>query len=87
MLTSLQMAWHMGHPLSQTLFTSLYIDIILNTEKHSVDNLSFQPTVEPKERSLTLQVLLAYCLAVMKTCSYVVNRVKSEHFYEVIEEY
>jgi len=35
------------------------------------------------EEPLTLQILRAYCLGLVKTCCFVNNRVKSEHFYEV----
>jgi len=35
------MAWHMGHPLSQTLFTSLYIDRILTSNPKDAGHLSF----------------------------------------------
>lgn len=73
----------MGHPLSQTLFTSMYIDNILSKGSHQRSAFSFEPSVEKKDRNLILTVLMAYCLAVIKTCSHVNNRVKSEHFYEV----
>lgn len=81
--TVLQMAWHMGHPLSQTLFTSMYIDHILGLAPHERGKFSFEPNVENKDRKVVLTVLMAYCLAVIKTCSHVNSRVKSEHFYEV----
>lgn len=68
----------MGHPLSQTLFTSLYIDNLLSSKYTGVE--SFQAN---KGGSITLQVLQAYCLGLIKTCNHVNNRVKSEHFYEV----
>ena len=77
------MAWHMGHPLSQTLFTSLYIDKLLSTAPRDVNNLSFYDDAEEYGDSVVLDALLAYCLAVIKTCSHVNNRVKSEHIYEV----
>jgi len=35
------------------------------------------------EEPLVLQVLRAYCLGLIKTCWFVNNRVKSEHYYEV----
>lgn len=73
----------MGHPLSQTLFTSMYIDNVLSKASHQRSEFSFEPSVEKKDRNLILTVLMAYCLAVIKTCSHVNNRVKSEHFYEV----
>lgn len=74
------MAWHMGHPLSQTIFTSLYIDRLLTSKKTNMEDIHFgNVTGEP----VTLRVLRAYCLGLIMTCSHVNNRVKSEHFYEV----
>lgn len=75
------MAWHMGHPLSQTVFTSLYIDRLLNSKQDSWESIRFGNG--EKEEPLTLTVLRAYCLGLIMTCSHVNNRIKSEHFYEV----
>lgn len=76
----LQMAWHMGHPLSQTIFTSLYIDRLLNLKQANWESIHFG---DEQDESLTLRVLRAYCLGLIMTCSHVNNRIKSEHFYEV----
>ena len=79
-----QMAWHMGHPLSQTIFTSLHIDRLLSPSPSTLDQTHFDKSEGySKKEPLTLQVLRAYCLGLIKTCSFVNNRVKSEHFYEV----
>jgi hypothetical protein len=79
-----QMAWHMGHPLSQTIFTSLYIDRLLSPCPLSVDQTYFDRSEGcSSDEPLTLQILRAYCLGLIRTCSYVNNRVKSEHYYEV----
>jgi N-alpha-acetyltransferase 35, NatC auxiliary subunit len=78
------MAWHMGHPLSQTIFTSLYIDKLLNSKEASLDDISFRNlNDEAPEEPVSIRVLRAYCLGLLMTCSHVNNRVKSEHFYEV----
>ncbi|KAL3418683.1 N-alpha-acetyltransferase 35, NatC auxiliary subunit [Phlyctema vagabunda] len=77
-----EMAWHMGHPLSQTIFTSLYIDRILSPAPFSLDATIFDRSESCSDEPLTLQVLRAYCVGLIKTCWYVNNRVKSEHFYE-----
>lgn len=37
---------------------------------------------DPNEQ-LMLQVLRAYCLGMLKSCGYVNERIKSEHYYEV----
>lgn len=78
-----QMAWHMGHPLSQTLFTSLYIDKILTLNIHKVEDLSSPANSPTLAEPLILRVLVAYCIAVIRTCWHVNEQVKSEHFYEV----
>ncbi|KFY09329.1 hypothetical protein V492_05531 [Pseudogymnoascus sp. VKM F-4246] len=81
-LLCLEMAWHMGHPLSQTLFTSLYIDKILTLNLQNVEDLSSPANCPSLTEPLTLRVLVAYCIAVIKTCWHINERVKSEHFYE-----
>ena len=35
------------------------------------------------EPDIMLQVLRAYCLGMLKTCLFVNERIKSEHYYEV----
>jgi N-alpha-acetyltransferase 35, NatC auxiliary subunit len=80
-----QMAWHKGHPLSQTIFTSLYIDLLISPTPLSLDQTYFDRSESFSEHEpLTLQILRAYCLGLIKTCWYVNNRVKSEHYYEVV---
>jgi len=79
------MAWHMGHPLSQTIFTSLYIDKLLNSKKANLDEIRFEKLTDASyDEPLSIRVLRAYCLGLLMTCSHVNNRVKSEHFYEVL---
>jgi hypothetical protein len=78
------MAWHMGHPLSQTIFTSLYIDKLLNSKKPNLEDIRFGILTDASyDETLNLCVLRAYCLGLIMTCSHINNRVKSEHFYEV----
>ena len=79
-----QMAWHMGHPLSQTIFTSLHIDRLLSPSPLTLNQTHFDKSEGYSQHEpLTLQILRAYCLGLIKTCWFVNNRVKSEHFYEV----
>ena len=82
-LLILQMAWHMGHPLSQTIFTSLYIDRLLSPCPTSLDQTYFDRSEICSDEPLPLQILRAYCLGLIKTCCYVNSRVKAEHYYEV----
>jgi hypothetical protein len=78
------MAWHIGHPLSQTIFTSLYIDKLLTSPTREVEDIRFSDgTDSPVEESTPLMVLRAYCIGLIKTCWHVNDRVKAEHFYEV----
>ena len=78
------MAWHMGHPLAQTIFTSLYIDRLLSPSPISLGETIFDRNESCScDEPLTLRVLRAYCVGLIKTCFYVNTRVKSEHYYEV----
>jgi hypothetical protein len=74
----------MGHPLAQTIFTSLYIDRILDPCPTSLEQTYFDRGESCGDEPLTHQILRAYCLGLIKTCGYVNQRVKSEHYYEVI---
>ncbi|CZR53954.1 probable MAK10 Glucose-repressible protein [Phialocephala subalpina] len=76
-----EMAWHMGHPLAQTIFTSLYIDKLLSPSPISIQQTHFDSR-HSFDEPLTLRILRAYCLGLIKTCFYVNSRVKTEHFYE-----
>ncbi|KAH8593661.1 amino-acid N-acetyltransferase-like protein subunit Mak10 [Bisporella sp. PMI_857] len=78
-----EMAWHMGYPLSQTIFTSLYIDRIMMPTPLKVEDTYFDRSEScSNDESLQLQVLRAYCLGLVKTCSFINDRVKAEHYYE-----
>jgi N-alpha-acetyltransferase 35, NatC auxiliary subunit len=83
------MAWHMGRPLSQTLFTSIYLDKLLWPVPKSIDEARFHRLRGQKSdaveqgRPLTHLVLRAYCLALVKTCDLVLTQVTSEYYYEV----
>ena len=73
----------MGHPLAQTIFTSLYIDRILEPCPTSLEQTYFDRSESCEDEPLMHQILRAYCLGLLKTCGYVNQRVKSEHYYEV----
>ncbi|CRG83051.1 N-alpha-acetyltransferase 35, NatC auxiliary subunit [Talaromyces islandicus] len=84
-----EMAWHMGHPLSQTLFTSIYLDKLLWPAPRTFDEYSFYrgdaKSQLEKEKQLPLVhlVLRAYCLGLVKACDLVHRRVTQEYYYEV----
>lgn len=80
------MAWHMGHPLSQTLFTSLYLDKLLWPVPKTFEDALFarEKLGDKKEDSKLLHLVLrAYCLALVKCCDFVHSRVSAEFYYEV----
>lgn len=73
----------MGHPLAQTIFTSLYIDEMLAHQPLTLDNIRFDSSKADGKERLELQVLRAYVIGLIKTCDHVNNRIQSEHYYEV----
>ncbi|UKZ80464.1 hypothetical protein TrVFT333_008225 [Trichoderma virens FT-333] len=78
-----EMSWHLGYPLSQTLFTSFYIEALSMPDPRSIQEATFirNGGHDPDEQPM-LQVLRAYCLGMLKSCGYVNERIKSEHYYE-----
>lgn len=78
------MAWHLGYPLSQTLLTNVYVDSILMPVPADISEADFIRRRPLKEAMPPMHaVLRAYCLGLLKTCWYVVERIKFEHYYEV----
>ncbi|KAM4059971.1 mak10 subunit, natC n(alpha)-terminal acetyltransferase domain-containing protein [Hirsutella rhossiliensis] len=78
-----EMSWHMGYPLSQTLFTSVYVEALLMPNPLSIHEAKFvRRAYDDANQQPMLQVLRAYCLGMLKACGYVNERIKSEHFYE-----
>ncbi|PYI05087.1 amino-acid N-acetyltransferase subunit Mak10 [Aspergillus sclerotiicarbonarius CBS 121057] len=80
-----EMAWHMGHPLSQTLFTSLYLDKLLWPVPKSLDEAHFfrgHLANNNEELAIVHLVLRAYCLALVKCCDFVHARVATEYYFE-----
>ena len=78
------MAWHIGYPLSQTLFTNVYIEAILMPPPTTIGQADFiKDRSSPSRSDPMLGVLRAYCLGLLKACWYVSERIKAEHYYEV----
>ncbi|EZF95074.1 hypothetical protein H113_04402 [Trichophyton rubrum MR1459] len=84
-----EVAWHMGHPLSQTLFTSIYLDHLLWPVPKSLEDARFdgnkaspKKTEENVAGGIVTIVLRAYCLALIKACACIRERVASEFYYE-----
>lgn len=74
----------MGHPLSQSLFTSVYIDRLLWPDPKTLEQARFERDKTPGSGNKLLHLVLrAYCLGLIKTCDFVRRRIMSEHYYEV----
>ncbi|KAF2771606.1 Mak10-domain-containing protein [Teratosphaeria nubilosa] len=84
-LMCLEIAWHDGYPLSQTVFTSLHVDRLLSPDNRRPYTFDFgekdmrRPALENK---LVHNVLRAFCIAVIKSCQLVLQTIQSQHFYE-----
>jgi hypothetical protein len=79
-----EMAWHSGYPLSQTLFTSVYIDKLLWPESKALEQAQFYRGDIP-DRSRPgplLEVLRAYCLALIKGCDFVMAKITGRDYFE-----
>ncbi|KAK7415529.1 N-alpha-acetyltransferase, non-catalitic subunit [Neonectria magnoliae] len=78
-----EMAWHMGYPLSQTLFTSVYVESLLMPAPKNLGQADFiRDRQDDSSQEPMLVILRAYCLGMLKACGYVNERIRSEHFYE-----
>ncbi|KAI0403049.1 Mak10 subunit, NatC N-terminal acetyltransferase-domain-containing protein [Xylaria palmicola] len=82
-LLCLEMAWHLGYPLSQTVLTSVYVEALMNPYPTTIDEVNFTRTSTgiSGEPSL-LFVLRAYCAGLLKACSFVNECMKEELYYE-----
>ncbi|KAI1496275.1 Mak10 subunit, NatC N-terminal acetyltransferase-domain-containing protein [Biscogniauxia marginata] len=82
-LLCLEMAWHLGYPLSQTLLTSVYVEALMNPRPTSIDDANFTRDPESRDKQpVLLFVLRAYCIGMLKACYLVNELVKDELFYE-----
>ncbi|KAK3944495.1 N-alpha-acetyltransferase 35, NatC auxiliary subunit [Diplogelasinospora grovesii] len=85
-LLCLEMAWHLGYPLSQTLFTNVYIEAMQMPSPTTIQEAHFIRSDDNQgdgaAQNPMFTVLRAYCLGLLKACWYVNERIKSEHYYE-----
>nr|POF17644.1 n-alpha-acetyltransferase 35, natc auxiliary subunit [Quercus suber] len=84
-LLYLEIIWHEGYPLSQTVFSSLYIDRLLDPDNAYPYN--FEPRKTPQSDSsiascLVHKVLRAFCVGQLKCCQLVLHTIQSQNFYE-----
>ncbi|KAH8843829.1 hypothetical protein MCOR27_010489 [Pyricularia oryzae] len=88
-----EMSWHSGYPLSQTILTSVHITRMMDPTPQTIDEAHFirrcdfnsSETSNGNDSELDAAmhtVLRAYCLGLLKTCWYVNEQIKSEHYYE-----
>lgn len=78
------MAWHLGYPLSQTLFTSVYLEGLMMPAPETISDAYFTRNSDDlSHNDPMLLILRAYCLGLLKACWYVNERIKFEHYYEV----
>lgn len=79
-----EMAWHTGYPLSQTLFTSVYMDKLLWPETKILEQAQFYRGEVPEDKrpGPLLQILRAYCLALIKGCDFVIAKVTGRDYFE-----
>lgn len=77
------MAWHQGYPLSQTLFTSHYIDKLLWPEPKSAEDAQFErgTLADPLHKPM-LHILRAYCMGLIKCCDFVIQEIAKSHYFE-----
>ncbi len=75
----------MGHPLSQTIFTSLYVDRLLWPEPAKLSQATFVRgrELELSSNPISFLVLRASCLALIKACDFVYQTINKETYYEV----
>lgn len=82
-LLSLEAAWHMGHGLSQTLLTSIYLDRLLWPVSRSLNECRFDRLTGDKGvTGLVAVVLRAYCLSLIKACHLVIFHITRQYYYE-----
>ena len=78
-----QMAWHMGHPLSQSVFSSFYIDKLLWPEPKTLEEVRFDREGKSGDGNPIVHLVLrAYCVALIKACGFVYHTICSQHFHE-----
>lgn len=78
-----EMTWHMGHPLSQSLLTSAYIDRLLWPDPKVLEQARFERDRIPGPGNELLHLVLrSYCLGLVKCCDLVRRTIISKHYYE-----
>ncbi|KIV87076.1 hypothetical protein PV11_02647 [Exophiala sideris] len=79
-----EVAWQMGYPLSQTLFTSVHLERLLWPEPKRLSDSKFGRSASAivHKSSLLEDVLRPFCLGLVKCCDFVLSMITSQHYYE-----
>ena len=80
-----QVAWLMGYPLSQTLFTSVHLERLLWPEPKRLSDASFHrgSSFLCPSPSLLQDVFRPYCIGLVKCCDLILSMIMGQHYYEV----
>ncbi|KAJ2989021.1 hypothetical protein NUW58_g3676 [Xylaria curta] len=82
-LLCLEMAWHLGYPLSQTVLTSVYVEALMNPYPETIHDVDFGRSFPgPFREPSLLFALRAYCAGLIKACFLVNECMKEELYYE-----
>jgi hypothetical protein len=87
-LLRLELLFHDGYPLSQTIFTSLHVFRLISPE-NDYPYLFGDGVVPPRkssrvpEEAVVLDALRAYCLGVIVCCGCILKLIQSQTYYEV----
>ena len=74
----------MGKPLSQTLFTSLYLEKLLQSEPKTLEDARFLAQTDQTVKSPMVHTILrAYCVGLIKCCHRVHQKIGIDYCYEV----
>ena len=78
----------MGSSLSQTLFTSLHLDRLLDRAQNSLEDVRFEGPGDAEKQggSMICLVLRAYCVGLIKCCDLVHRTIGMQSCYEVCSE-
>lgn len=82
-LLCLEITWHEGYPLSQTIFTSLHIDRLLSPDNKHPPTLyrGARPTLIGG-LELVHKVLRAYCIALIRSCHFSLHLIQGQTYFE-----
>ena len=78
-LICLEIIWHDGYPLSQTLYTSLHVDRLLSPDNKYPYTFQYG---DDASDTLVDRVLRSYCIALIKCCQLSLHTIQSQNFYE-----